>query len=217
VSDALLDTLRALAQRQSERAAQNGGFSQSVEHNYERNEKTRQQVECVDLVTVAATPEESRLSNDQRAEAAEILGPHRPAPRDPSYEKNEIYEKTPSCRSDVPPEWNDGLARLHPGRPPGDVPSGRWRQFINDCGRLLGAGLIEEAARLGWTAHDLFACNDRNPFARLDQMGLVWFIKGGRVISMSMSAAVIETPTGARQTYRRKDGTLGQVLVWELA
>ena len=50
-----------------------------------------------------------------------------------------------------------------------------------------------------------------------DQMGLVWFVKGGRIVSISMSAAVIETPTGARQTYRRKDGAPGRVLVWELA
>jgi hypothetical protein len=47
-------------------------------------------------------------------------------------------------------------------------------------------------------------------------MGLVWFIKGGHILSMSMSAAIIETPTGAKQTFRRTDGASGQVLVWEL-
>jgi hypothetical protein len=26
-----------------------------------------------------------------------------------------------------------------------------------------------------------------------DRMGLVWFVKGGRIVSISMSAAVIET------------------------
>jgi hypothetical protein len=31
-----------------------------------------------------------------------------------------------------------------------------------------------------------------------------------------MSAAVIETQTGARQIYRRKAGAPGRVLVWEL-
>jgi hypothetical protein len=90
------------------------------------------------------------------------------------------------------------------------VPAGRWCQFIDDCGRLLGAGLIEEAARLGWTAHDLFGCDGEKPFGRVDQMGLVWFVKGGRVVSISMSAAVIEaSTTGARQTFRRKVGALG--------
>jgi hypothetical protein len=42
--------------------------------------------------------------------------------------------------------------------------------------------------------------------------------RSGRVrITISMSAAVIEAPTtGARQTYRRKAGAQGRVLVWEL-
>jgi hypothetical protein len=47
-------------------------------------------------------------------------------------------------------------------------------------------------------------------------MGLAWFIKGGHVRSNSMSAAVIETPTGARQTYCRKEGAPGRVSLWEL-
>jgi hypothetical protein len=47
-------------------------------------------------------------------------------------------------------------------------------------------------------------------------MGLVWFVRGGHVVSMSMFAAVIETLTGATQTYRRKDGAPGRVRVWEL-
>jgi hypothetical protein len=40
--------------------------------------------------------------------------------------------------------------------------------------------------------------------------------KAGRVISVSISALVIETPTGARQTYRRKLSGPGWVPVWEL-
>jgi hypothetical protein len=96
------------------------------------------------------------------------------------------------------------------------VQSGRWRQLIHDCGRLLDAGLIAEAARLDWTAFDLFGCDDTKPYARIDQMGLFWFVGGGRVVSISMSAAVIETLTGARQTYRCKPSDAGRVLAWEL-
>jgi hypothetical protein len=68
------------------------------------------------------------------------------------------------CGAGVP--WNSGLASLCPDRPPGSVPAERWRQFIHDCGRLLAAGLIEEAARAGWTAHDLFGCDDTKPCDR---------------------------------------------------
>jgi hypothetical protein len=215
MSDALLDALRDLARRQSERSAQNASIPQSVESDYERNEKTHQLVERDDPGAPAAQPDEEMPSRDQIAEIAETLDFHGSATRGRGYEKNEINEKTLSCGGGVPTEWREGLAGLRPDYPPGDVPSGRWHQFINNCGRLLGAGVIEEAARLGWTAYDLFGCDGEKPFGRVDQMGLIWFVKGGRIVSMSMSAAVLAMPTGARQTYRRKDGAPGRVLVWE--
>ena len=115
-----------------------------------------------------------------------------------------------------PREWTDRLIRLRPDHPPGDVPLSRWRQVNDDCRRPVDRGLAGEALGNGWTAIYLFGCNEAKPFARIDQMGLVWFIKGGRIISMSMSAAIIETPIGARHTYRRKMGDVGQVEVWEL-
>jgi hypothetical protein len=115
-----------------------------------------------------------------------------------------------------PHEWTEGFALLQPDRPPADVPLGRWRQFIADARRLFGGGIVAQAAAAGWTAHDLFGCDDTKPYARVDQMGLLWLVEGGLIASLSMSAAVIETPAGVRQTYRRKDGAPGRVLVWEL-
>jgi hypothetical protein len=113
-------------------------------------------------------------------------------------------------------QWAEECARLNPDHPPANVPLSRWRRLTGDCQRLLADGFFEEASRLGWTARDLFGCDDTKPFARVDQMGLVWFMNGGRVVSMSMSAAVIETATGAKQTYRRKDDAPGSVPVWQL-
>jgi hypothetical protein len=37
----------------------------------------------------------------------------------------------------VPRAWAEGYARLHPDRPPKDLPPKRWLQFINDIGRFL--------------------------------------------------------------------------------
>jgi hypothetical protein len=113
-------------------------------------------------------------------------------------------------------QWAEGIGRLDPDHPRADVPLGRWQKLLADARRLIDDGIVAQAAAAGWSAHDLFGCDATKPFARLDQMGLAWFVKGARVVSTSMSAAVIETPTGARQTYRRKDGALGRVLVWEL-
>jgi hypothetical protein len=124
--------------------------------------------------------------------------------------------KHPACPDAPVAQWPERIGRLDPGNPPADVPLNRWRQFLADARRLIDDGMVAQAAAAGWAAHDLFGCDNTKPFGRVDQMGLVWFVKGGRIVSMSMSAAVIETPTGAKQIYRRKGGALGRVPVWEL-
>ena len=118
--------------------------------------------------------------------------------------------------ADTPAEWVDGVSRLRPNCPPGDVPMQRWQQLIADARRLLRNGTLAQAAELGWDEIDLFGCDDTRPFARIDQMGLAWLITGWRVVSISASAAIIEAPTGSRQTYRRKEHAVGQVPAWEL-
>jgi hypothetical protein len=130
-------------------------------------------------------------------------------------DKNDVNDKITGCARG-PGEWAEGLSRLLLTRPPGDLPRRRWRQLILDARRLVESGRIEAAAAHGWTALDLFGCDEGSPFARIDQMGLIWFIRGGRVVSVSSSAAIIETASGARQTYRRKSEGIGQVAVWEL-
>ena len=96
------------------------------------------------------------------------------------------------------------LQSLDPATPPDKVPAGRWRQFIEDVRAFAGSQWAEQAAALGWTAADLYGCDDSAPVARLDKIGLIWLLKGDRLIALSEDAAVIETRTGARQTYRRR-------------
>jgi len=116
----------------------------------------------------------------------------------------------------VPRAWAEGFARLHPDRPPGDVPVKRWLRFIDDIGLFLDSGWAEQAAALGWGPYDLFGCDRDRPFARIDQAGLLWLLNGDKLIALTEDAATIETRTGARQTYRRKPNDPGRVLAWEL-
>ncbi len=51
----------------------------------------------------------------------------------------------------------------------------------------------------------------------LSRAGLLWLLNGNRLVMLAEDAATIETPTGARQTSRRKPREPGQVLAWELA
>jgi hypothetical protein len=131
---------------------------------------------------------------------------------DETYTGYELNEITPPETT----EWRKRVAALDPDRSPRDVPARRWTQFIIDALRLFRDGTIAQAIDLGWDALDLFGCDDRAPYARIDQMGLVWLVAGNRVVSISSSAAVIETRTGSRQTYRRRTGEPGRVLAWQL-
>jgi hypothetical protein len=117
----------------------------------------------------------------------------------------------------IPRTWAEGFARLDPDRPPGDVPSQRWRRFVDDVGRFLDNPFCAIATALGWGSYDLFGCDRDRPFARIDQAGLLWLLSGDKLIALSENTATIETRTGVRQTYRCKPRHPGHVLAWELA
>jgi hypothetical protein len=92
-----------------------------------------------------------------------------------------------------------------------------WVQFIDDCGRYLDDGWAERAAALGWRPLDLFGCDRERPLVRHDHAGLLWLLHGRRLLALTADAAVIETATGARQTYyRRPAAARDVVLAWEL-
>jgi hypothetical protein len=112
--------------------------------------------------------------------------------------------------------WSEGFARLHPDRPPADVPLRRWRRFVDDVGRFLNSPFCAVAEALGWELLDLFGADRDRPFARIDQSGLLWLLNGDRLVALTQNTATIETRTGARQTYRRKPNESGRVLAWEL-
>jgi hypothetical protein len=86
-------------------------------------------------------------------------------------------------------------------RCPERVDGDRWRQAVDDGGRFL-ATWGEQAAALGWGPADLFGLHPTVPLARYDAMGLVWLLRGRRVVALTDTGATIKTETGA-VTYRR--------------
>ena len=90
-----------------------------------------------------------------------------------------------------------------------------WSQFVRDARRFLeewGA----EAARLGWSAEDVFGVHPLAPDARYDVMGIVLLIRGNEVIAISEHRATIRTAGGGLMTYYRYRPNTGAVAVWEL-
>jgi hypothetical protein len=117
----------------------------------------------------------------------------------------------------APREWAEGFARLNSNEPPADVPPHRWLRFIDDCGHFLDGGWAARVTALGWGPLDLFGCKRERPFARLEHAGLLWLLNGRKLVALTANGAVIETPSGNRQTYRRSPIEIGNVaLAWEL-
>jgi hypothetical protein len=87
--------------------------------------------------------------------------------------------------------------RRHPGVLPLDRPT-----LIRDAKTFL-ARWGAEAARLGWTAEDLFGLHATRPTSRYDVMGLVPLLCGREVTSITADRATIRTPSGGTVTYYR--------------
>lgn len=114
--------------------------------------------------------------------------------------------------------WAEALARLDPARPPADVPADRWLQFINDAGSFLDGDWGAHAEALGWGPLDLFGCDRERPLANSDRDGLVWHLRGGKLVAISICAAIMRTSTGQKRVLQRRNNYAGELaLAWELA
>jgi hypothetical protein len=114
----------------------------------------------------------------------------------------------------APREWAEGFARLDCSTPPPGFSPRSWEQLINDGGRFMDRWATE-AARLGWTAEDVFGVHPSASGARVDAMGLVPLIGGGEVVSISGDRASIRMPGGSTLTYLRRARPKA-VALWDL-
>jgi hypothetical protein len=95
-----------------------------------------------------------------------------------------------------------------------DVPSDRWRLFLDDCGRFLDGGWYQRAEVLGWRPIDLFGCDRDHEVGPVQRGGLLWALAGAKLIALSENFAVAVTADGQRSTYRRL-GQVNQVQAWK--
>ena len=90
--------------------------------------------------------------------------------------------------------------------------------MTRDHAKFLDGGWAERAASFGWGQIDLFGCDRERPFARVDHLGLLWLLNGGRIAELHRDRAIVETTGGGHQTYRRRPVEVGSVvLAWELS
>ena len=100
--------------------------------------------------------------------------------------------------------------------PPADFPSTRWRQLRADLAEFVEGPWRGEAERLGWSDLDLYGVDADRPYTQIDRFGLVPALNGCRIVELSSDAATLQTPGGARQSFRRRPDRPGRVPVWEI-
>jgi hypothetical protein len=103
-----------------------------------------------------------------------------------------------------------------PSVPLGDYSSARWATLRRDIDDFTASPWSAQAVALGWTEFDLYGVHATRPAIRVDQAGLVVLLDGCKIVELSANGAILETPGGSRQSYRRKPDEPGRVLVWEL-
>jgi len=116
----------------------------------------------------------------------------------------------------VPREWAEGFARLDLASPPKGFDKRRWRTLIDDGGKFLdrwGA----EAARLGWSALDVFGAHPIAPAVRYDAAGLVLLIGGSDVLAVTERSATIRRPSSENTLTYLRTPRQGAVALWMLS
>lgn len=152
----------------------------------------------------------SHLSSEKIEGWDKISGPSETVETDSFEERAAIVE----IDGALPREWAEGLARLDCMPCPDSVHPERWAEVVNDAGRFADAWAAKAVA-LGWNVLDVFGVHPGKPDARFDRMGLVWLLRGKRILAISEDAAKLETSKGY-QTFRRVARPEG-VALWELS
>ena len=138
-------------------------------------------------------------------------------------------EPANDARAEVPPQTTRSPGPAAPRWPTASAPSSRLterRACRRTAGRRSSAMLhqlverrlaAQQALDLGWTTADLFGCDQRAPWHRLDRSGLVLLIGGHEIVELSSDVATLRTSTGSVLRHRRRPPAKPPVaLLWEV-
>jgi len=117
----------------------------------------------------------------------------------------------------VPQEIAQGVHAIRSADGAQGIPPQRWPRVQRDVARLVKGGWLERALALGWTAADLFGCDRRAPWHRLDRAGLLLLVGGHEIVELAGDNAALRTRTGSVLLFRRRPPARPPVaLLWEL-
>jgi hypothetical protein len=157
-------------------------------------------------------PDELRARlHKHKAEIVALLSAAEPA-------NDVVLERQPGqAVAGLPREIADGVHAILTADGARGIPPQHWPRVQRDAARLVEDGWLERALALGWPAADLFGCDQRAPWHRLDRAGLVLLIGGHEIVEVTPDVAALRTSTGSVLRYRRRPSARPPVaLLWEL-
>jgi hypothetical protein len=147
-----------------------------------------------------------------KAEIATLL-----AAAEPAYDHAPAPLADHQVDQDLPADVADGIRGILAAEGAQGVPPNRWPQIQRDVRQLVEHRWLHAALELGWSTADLFGCDQRAPWHRLDRSGLVLLLGGHEIVELSSDVATLGTRTGSMLRYRRPAPAQPPVvLLWEV-
>lgn len=117
----------------------------------------------------------------------------------------------------LPAEVADGVRAILSVEGAQGVPPNRWPQIQRDTRRLVERRWLHRALELGWSTADLFGCDQRAPWYRLDRSGLVLLLGGHEIVELDSHMATLRTRSGSVLRHpRRSPAAPPVVFLWEI-
>ena len=118
---------------------------------------------------------------------------------------------------DIVPELAVGLDVVLGAEAAHGIPAQHWPRVQRSVRHLVERGQVSAALRHGWDVVDLFGCDRRAPWHRLDRMGLALLLDGCEVICIDAAGADLRASSGSVLRFRRRPASPPPpVPLWEL-
>ena len=132
---------------------------------------------------------------------------------------NDVAPEVPAVHSvaRAPQEIAAGVHAIISADGARGIPPNRWPRVQGDAARLIEGGWAQQTLNLGWTSADLFGCDQRAPWHRLDRAGLLLLMSGREVVELTEDVAALKTSSGSLLRFRRRPSARPPVaLLWEI-
>ena len=118
----------------------------------------------------------------------------------------------------IPDEVAEGIEALVVAPAPEGIPGRAWPVIVADTVALVSNGQVAQAFALGWTAADIFGCDQRAPWHRLDRAGLMLLVGGRTIPEITTARAALRHRDGSVLRFRRalKPHEPSVAMLWHL-